>query len=74
MASAAPTQVRSISTVQLLELWHSTESTSENILDVSMVRGWILDELDSRDPDAFDEWMDSDDCNPAQFFLGRIPE
>lgn len=25
------------------------------------VRGWLMDELERRDPDAFDAWVDSDE-------------
>lgn len=25
------------------------------------VRGWLIDELERRDPDAFDAWMESDE-------------
>lgn len=25
------------------------------------VRGWIMDELESRNPDAYDAWLDQDD-------------
>lgn len=29
-------------------------------LELSMVRGWIMDELEKRNPEAFDKWLDLD--------------
>lgn len=38
--------------------------------EMPMVRGWIMDELQSRDPEAFDAWIESDLDDDAlpQFF------
>lgn len=30
--------------------------------EVPTVRGWLMDELQARNPAAFDAWLDSDDC------------
>lgn len=34
------------------------------------VRGWIMDELEARDPEAFNAWLDSDtdDAGLLEFF------
>lgn len=37
--------------------------------DVPTVRGWIMDELEKRDPEAFDKWLDSYVDSPRKFFL-----
>ena len=29
-------------------------------LELSMVRGWIIDELEKRNPEAFEKWLDLD--------------
>ena len=29
-------------------------------LELSIVRGWIMDELEKRNPEAFDKWLDLD--------------
>jgi hypothetical protein len=29
--------------------------------EIYTVRGWIMDELERRDPEAFDAWLDSDE-------------
>lgn len=42
----------------LLEEWELT--TNINSPEIYMVRGWIMDELQSRNPKAFDEWLDGD--------------
>lgn len=37
--------------------------------NIPTVRGWIMDELEARDPDAFTAWMDKDDATDADLFL-----
>lgn len=37
--------------------------------DVATVRGWLLDELQDRNKEAFDEWLNSWEDSPRQFFL-----
>ena len=39
-------------------------------LELSIVRGWIMDELADRDPIAAEEWFDSYEDSPRRFFLG----
>lgn len=42
-------------TENLLNDWElTTTSTDENI---DIVRGWLMDELESRNPEAFEEWI-----------------
>lgn len=31
-----------------------------NDVNIPMVRGWLLDELERRDPEAFSAWIDGD--------------
>lgn len=33
------------------------------------VRGWLLDELERRDPEAFNAWMDGNEASPRKFFV-----
>lgn len=50
------------STAQLCEMFEATNCTSkERLLEQAMVRGWIMDELEKRDAEAFDRWINSDD-------------
>ena len=62
------------STAQLCEMFEATNCTSrENLLEEMMVRGWIMDELEKRDAEAFDRWIDCEDLElvdlPSRFFL-----
>ena len=54
---------------QLLQMWEMSELIG---LDesVAMVRGWIMEELKLRDPEAYDRWMDAEnlDAQPGDFF------
>lgn len=58
------------STRQLLDLWEMT--TTNNDPHIPTVRGWIMDELASRFPEAFDAWLDSDtdDAMLREYVLG----
>lgn len=31
-------------------------------------RGWIMDELEARDPQAFNTWMETNESSPRRFF------
>lgn len=57
-------------TRQLLDLWEMT--TTNNDPNIPTVRGWIMDELSSRFPEAFDAWLDSDtnDTMLREYVLG----
>ena len=68
MKNTTPAHVKNASTKQLLELWELTESM-ERSPELPVVRGWLMDELEARDPEGFDAWMDSEDnaASPAQF-------
>lgn len=43
---------------QLLEQWELTSSINDE--HIPTVRGWLMDELEKRNPEAFDRWLDSD--------------
>lgn len=50
--------LKTYSTAQLLDLWELTTNNPNEYIPV--VRGWLMDELESRYPEAFDKWMDGD--------------
>ena len=52
---------------QLVEDFETTETNNDPY--IYMVRGWIMDELESRDAEAFDKWIDSNEESPRKFFL-----
>ena len=43
---------------KLLDLWELTAAM--NGLEVSTVRGWLMDEIAQRNPDGFDAWLEQD--------------
>jgi len=47
-----------------------TEAKAGRDRAVSMVRGWIMDELETRDPEAFGAWMDDFDSPLPHSFYG----
>lgn len=62
------------STAQLCEMFEATNNTDrEKILEQAMGRGWIMDELEKRDAEAFERWIDCEDLElvdlPSRFFL-----
>ena len=60
-----PDHIKKASTKKLLELWSLTESMKHS-QELAIVRGWLMDELEARDPEGFDRWMDNA-ASPAQF-------
>lgn len=38
----------------------SKDHKQGSYFELSMVRGWIMDELEKRDPTAYDKWLDMD--------------
>ena len=42
----------------LLDEWELT--TNVNDSEIATVSGWLMDELESRNPEAFDKWLDQD--------------
>ena len=36
---------------------------------IATVRGWLQDELEKRDPQAFDAWLESTEDSPERFYV-----
>lgn len=53
MKCTTPAHVKNASTKQLLELWELTEQMALSP-ELPIVRGWLMDELEARDPEGFD--------------------
>jgi hypothetical protein len=49
--------LKTMSLCQLLDIWEAT-STAERNPNLSTVRGWIMDEIERRNPEAFNHWLD----------------
>lgn len=65
-----PATVKNLPLSQLLEIFIMT-GRQESSKEVYMVRGWIMAELEARDPEAFDAWLDSEmneDADVLKFF------
>ena len=54
------------STENLVADFEATDAVNDP--DIYVVRGWIMDELNSRNPEAFDRWMDAYAESPREFF------
>lgn len=50
----------------LIAQFELTETVNDS--NVYIVRGWIMDELEKRNPEAFDKWIDSEEDSPRKFF------
>jgi hypothetical protein len=49
----------------------SFEHTNEDkSAEVSVIRGWLMNELETRSENAFWAWIDSGDNSPRDYFLG----
>lgn len=68
----ARNMIKEKSTEQLLDLWMMIRDTVS--VDAAMVRGWLMDELEARNPEGFDRWLDTDECKDeelAQYILNE---
>lgn len=59
--------VASLTTEEIIKQFELTELA--NAPETSIVRGWYMDELEKRDPEAFDEWLDAYTESPRKFFV-----
>ena len=60
----AKAEIKAMSTKQLIEVWELTTNNSSEYIPT--VRGWLMDEFEARFPQAFAEWIDSDNCADNQ--------
>lgn len=59
MEAISPKSIKTASTQALLDLWDATEGAPYTP-ELPTVRGWIMDELQRRDPAAYAAWQDVD--------------
>lgn len=66
--AAAPAIIKNSTTAQLIEIFIMTGSNND--ANIPTVRGWIMDELEARNPEAFDKWLDenSEDEDLPKYF------
>ncbi len=73
------TMLKNLSIKQIEEAWIATASLLhstdlEDSAAARIMRGYIMDELEKRNPSAFDNWMDTetqeDENNISKYFKG----
>lgn len=56
---AARELISNLTLAELLDEWELT--TNNNDPEIYTVRGWLMDELESRNPEAFEKWLDQEE-------------
>lgn len=56
-----------LSLEQIIDQFEITETLDDP--DIPTVRGWLMDELQKRDRDAFDRWLSDFADSPRPYFL-----
>ena len=51
--------ISNLTLAELLDEWELTSKIDNP--EIYTVRGWLMDEIESRNPEAFDKWLDSDE-------------
>jgi hypothetical protein len=71
-----PATLKTQTVKQLCEAFKITNDMDGNKPETSIVRGWIIDELQKRDSELFDNWLSCGDVdlmdNPANFFFNKF--
>ena len=57
-AMEATKRIATMSDKQLFEVWEMTSTNNSEYIPT--VRGWIMDEIEKRYPEAFDKWLEED--------------
>lgn len=59
--------IASRTTEQLVNDFEATETSNDP--NVYIVRGWLMDELEMRSPEAFEAWIDGSDDSPRKYYI-----
>ncbi len=59
--------IRQRTTYQLVADFEQSEKTQMTD-ELPIVRGWLMDELEKRNPAAFACWLESNEISPRKFF------
>lgn len=57
--TTTPEVLKNSSTEKLLDLWELTDRMKPT-QEVTTVRGWLMDEIERRNPEGFDTWLEQD--------------
>lgn len=60
--------LKGMSVNKLIDLWNETDK-KEVTPEVARVRGWLLDAMEAKNPEAFDAWMEDYESIPEKHFL-----
>lgn len=60
-------KIKQLPAEQLVEMFEMTDGMTDDVTPT--VRGWLLDEFEARNPEAFERWMLSCDDSPRAFFI-----
>lgn len=58
------------STAELVGDFETTETQNDE--HIPTVRGWLMDELEKRSPEAFEKWLDAYTESPREYFKGIV--
>lgn len=53
--------MKKLSTSQLLDVWQMTTNCNEP--EIPLIRGWLMDEIERREPERFETWLELDEPN-----------
>lgn len=56
--------ISNLTLAELLDEWELTSKIDNP--EIYTVRGWLMDELESRNPEAFNKWLDQDEPTDEQ--------
>ena len=59
--------IKQRTTYELIANFEATDD-AEPSQELPIVRGWLMDELEKRNPVAFDCWLESNEASPRKFF------
>lgn len=69
-AAKAQAMIKAKTTRQLIDTFILTGVVNDP--HIYTVRGWIMDELESRNPEAFEAWLESDEYFPEDESLYKF--
>ena len=61
-------KLKELSLEDLIQTWEVLD-TKKIDAGVRTTRGWVMDELEARNKQAFDRWIDSDNASVREFYI-----
>lgn len=63
----ARNMIAALTTEKIVEQFELTDEIEDE--NISIVRGWLMDELEKRNPEAFEKWIDAYTESPREYFI-----